>query len=223
MTDALAWPRAVHRGPWLAGGLFVSSRASRQCGYLLIDLVHRDADHLVDEMLTGFGRVALWAMEVAGDDERVLGGLRRMGDLLAEVLSQPDGHGALGVLLRYILATHERIDRNRLKRALVETIDARAGESVVTVYEQLIEQGRKKGRAEGHAEGHAEGRATMLLELLAAKFGPVPAEVKGRVEKAGADQLVAWGRRVLTAATLEEALPPSSAPRPSRRAARKSG
>ncbi len=86
----------------------------------------------------------------------------------------------------------------------------------MTVYEQLIEEGRQKGLRQGITEGRAE----LLLELLAAKFGAVPAEVRHRVRQASADELAAWGTRVLTAATLEDALISSRAPQPPRRARR---
>ncbi len=120
------------------------------------------------------------------------------------------------MLLRYILATHEHIDRNKLRRVVVETIDAEAGENVVTVYEQLIEEGRRSGLRQGRAEGRAE----LLLEQLAAKFGAVPADMRDRIRQASADDLAAWGTRVLTATTLEEALASPRAPQRSRRAPR---
>ncbi|HEX9732209.1 MAG TPA: hypothetical protein VGG06_09515 [Thermoanaerobaculia bacterium] len=36
------------------------------------------------------------------------------------------------------------------------------------------------------------------------KFGPLPAEVVDRLERADVDQLLAWSDRVLTARTLDE-------------------
>ncbi|MBK8254599.1 MAG: hypothetical protein IPK82_18265 [Polyangiaceae bacterium] len=139
-------------------------------------------------MLTTLGRVALWAMEVANDDDRVLAEIGRLTALLSEITNQPDSVAALGALLRYILATHERLDRSVLKTALSSALEPPIGDQVVTVYEQLI----------------MEGRATMLLDLLAAKFGPIPAASKDRVQNASNQELVAWGVRVLTATTLDE-------------------
>lgn len=159
-----------------------------QCGYLLVDLRHRDADRILEEMLTALGKVAFRAMELAGDDDAVLEGVRRMKDALTEMMAEPDGAGALGALLRYLLATHERIDRSKLERAVVEALDPKAGENIVTVYDQLIEEGRKG----------------LLLDLLTAKFGALPTRARARIEKADTAELSAWGLRLLTASTLED-------------------
>jgi flagellar biosynthesis/type III secretory pathway protein FliH len=78
--------------------------------------------------------------------------------------------------------------------------------------EKLVEQGRKEGRKEGLKEGHKEGREEgreegrreMLLQLLTAKFGPVPAAAAARIQEAALAELEAWTPRVLTAASVAE-------------------
>jgi len=147
--------------------------------------------------------------------------------VLSEVLRQNDAGAALMALWRYLFATHERVDQASLRRFVVEEMDPKAEEDLMTVYEQLVEQGRKKGRqegrsegrAEGRSEGRAEGQAALLLKQLAAKFGPLPAVVAARVKAAAPAKLTAWGVQVLTASTLAEALGPSPrrGARPSRR------
>ncbi|MBK8255451.1 MAG: hypothetical protein IPK82_22670 [Polyangiaceae bacterium] len=111
----------------------------------------------------------------------------------------------------------------------------------MTVYEQLIEEGRQKGLKQGRAEGVAKGRAegvakgraegvakgraegvakgrvTMLLELMAAKFGPLSDATKERVENGTDTELLSWGLRVLTANTTDDVftqvVPPRAAPK----------
>jgi hypothetical protein len=166
-----------------------------QCGYLLVDLRHRDADLVVGEMLTAFGKVALRAMELSGDDDAVLDGVQRMKDALTEMMAQRDGRAALGALLRYLLATHERIDRSKLERTIVDAVAPAAGENIVTVYDQLIQEGKQK----------------LLLDQLTAKFGTLPAKALARIEKADSAKLSAWGLRLLTASTLDEVLGSSAA------------
>jgi hypothetical protein len=61
-------------------------------------------------------------------------------------------------------------------------------------------------KREGRAEGRVEGGARMLLGLLAARFGAVPAEAKARVLAATEPTLARWSLRVLTAPTLEAVL-----------------
>lgn len=183
-----------------------------QSGYLLVDLRHGGADLLVGEALTALTVVTVLAMQTVDDPVRLVEGLRRVGGLVRQILAQPDGQAAFDVLMRYILATHEDMDRSELSRVVAEATDARAGESVVTVYEQLIEEGRQRGRAEGQAEA--------LVRLLSRKFGAVSAEVQTRVQQAGEEQLAAWFDRVLTAATIDEVLGPVQPPRTARRAPR---
>jgi hypothetical protein len=50
------------------------------------------------------------------------------------------------------------------------------------------------------------GRAQMLLELLRARFGPVPAKVSAKVQAADEATLSRWAVRVLTAPSLKDVL-----------------
>jgi predicted transposase YdaD len=70
----------------------------------------------------------------------------------------------------------------------------------VTIAERL----EARGEARGKAEGRAEGRAETLLELLAAKFGPLPARVTATVRAADLPQLREWTTRVLGANNLND-------------------
>ena len=94
----------------------------------------------------------------------------------------------------------------------------------MTVYEQLIEEGRKKGVCQGIEKGiekgRAQGQAELLIALLEAKFGPVAESVQVRVKAAELGELTAWGTRVLTAKTIAEVLDASAAPLRERRAGR---
>ena len=51
-----------------------------------------------------------------------------------------------------------------------------------------------------------EGRQDLLLDLLAEKFGVVPAWASERVHEASTEQLDRWARRVLHDGTLEDIL-----------------
>ena len=78
---------------------------------------------------------------------------------------------------------------------------------------RYIGLGRAEGQAEGRAEGQVEGRAVLLQRLLTRRFGPLPAEAVERLSAATIEELDAIGERLLSAATLEEALgPPPSRP-----------
>jgi hypothetical protein len=167
-------------------------------------------DGLVDSALTALGRVVLWSLSVAGDDERLEQEFERIGAALDEVLRSPDAVAALQALLRYLGATHPEMPASKLREIIESVTGERAREVVVTFLDQIEQQGRKEGRA--------EGRAAILLGLLAKRFGPVPAEAKKRIVSAGDRELQRWALRVLDAASLEEVLgterdPATPAPR----------
>jgi predicted transposase YdaD len=73
-------------------------------------------------------------------------------------------------------------------------------------------EGRAEGRAEGEEVGLRKGEQVglrkgelaLLLRQLTSKFGPLPAEVVDRLERADVDQLLGWGVRVLKAKDLDE-------------------
>jgi hypothetical protein len=57
--------------------------------------------------------------------------------------------------------------------------------------------------AEGKAEGKAEGMTTLLAEMLCVKFGPLPKWAETRIRSAKPLQAERWGRKLLTANSLE--------------------
>jgi hypothetical protein len=78
-----------------------------------------------------------------------------------------------------------------------------AEEEIMTVADQLREEGRREGVVEGRREGVVAGQRTMLLKQLAARFGALPKAVAARVRAADAMQLERWAERVLTAPKLD--------------------
>ncbi len=163
----LIYPLVVYHGkaPWTAacevfdlvhvpGGLteLVAAHVPR-LRFQLLDLAGDDPemDRRMEEALTGFGRVVLWAMAVADEDERMQEDLPRMLRLLDDVVSGQDAQAAFGALLRYLFASHERIDRERLRRTIEEVIAPTAGEFVVTEYDRIVEEGRAASRAASRA------------------------------------------------------------------------
>jgi hypothetical protein len=62
-------------------------------------------------------------------------------------------------------------------------------------------------REEGERRGIQKGKSSLLLGQLRQRFGnQVGAEIERQVATASAEQLDAWGRRILSAATLAELL-----------------
>jgi predicted transposase YdaD len=164
----------------------------------LVDLHPAQARGIVEGMLTAFGKLVLWALSVARDDERFLAEIDRMRGTIGEALAAPDAHGALFALLRYLSTTHERLGAKRIGDLLKVGVARRQEKVIMDALDELRQEGRKEGRAEGSAR--------LLLKQLAARFGPVPAEAKAQVLAAKAPTLNRWALRVLTARSLQAVL-----------------
>lgn len=63
---------------------------------------------------------------------------------------------------------------------------------------------REEGRLLGLKEGRKEGEAALLLGQLEHKFGRIDSKTANGVQSADAKRLLDWGKRVLTAARLED-------------------
>ena len=76
------------------------------------------------------------------------------------------------------------------------------------VYEQIRNDGRQEGRQEGREEGREEGRLVgrrdVLREQIVERFGKMPSEAIAKLDCASYEQLRAWSKRVLTAATIDD-------------------
>jgi hypothetical protein len=92
------------------------------------------------------------------------------------------------------VATHTRLNVEKVGRILEKAAGPRAQEVIVTVLDEIERRGR------------TEGRAHTLLELLAGRFGMVPAKVSERILAADEATLTTWTARLLSASTLDEVL-----------------
>jgi hypothetical protein len=107
--------------------------------------------------------------------------------------------------MRYILYVRQEVDMAAVQ-ATVRAIDARAGETVMSMAEKLIAEGEARGEARGEAKGRVEGRAETLLKLLRLRFLSVPDGAVERVMHADVATLDRWVERVLTAGSVDDVL-----------------
>jgi len=73
-------------------------------------------------------------------------------------------------------------------------------------YQQLVGIGIEKGKKEGQKEGRQEEARAMLRNLLARRFGKLPAWANARLKRADTAQLEVWAVAIFDAASLEELL-----------------
>lgn len=74
----------------------------------------------------------------------------------------------------------------------------------MTTAEMLEARGEARGERRGRAEGEVRGRSEALLQILDARFGPLPDGTAETVHQGTGDQLKAWTARAATVSTLDE-------------------
>ena len=112
-------------------------------------------------------------------------------------------------VLRYLVATHPKLSAAKITKMLETT--ARKGQKEVTM--DVLDELKREGRA----EGRVEGAARMLLALLTARFGAVPADARERILAATEPMLTRWSLRVLTAPTLAAVLGSATTAKPAKK------
>jgi hypothetical protein len=94
---------------------------------------------------------------------------------------------------------NEHVGPEALQALLERDLGPEAKDAIMTAGQQIFEQGRLKGRQQGVQE--------LLLRFLRQRFGEaVDAHVEQRIATASIEQIEAWSARVLSAATLAEAI-----------------
>jgi len=173
-----------------------------QLSYMLHDLAEVSDDELrAAPRMTALGKLAVLCLKHARVRADFLEIFTGWMEVVREVARAPTGLKALAQVIRYILLVHQPGQRAPLEAlmALMEReVGSQAKEAIMTIGEQLIEQGvlQERQRFQGS-----------LLRLLRQRFGnEVDAHVERRVAAGSGEQLEAWTARVLSAATLAELL-----------------
>lgn len=124
----------------------------------------------------------------------------RSGDLMREVHRTPGGREAFLFVWSYISIVNDEAEHHEALKAILEReIGPEAKDIIMTVGEQLIQQGRQ--------QGIQEGERGLLLRQLRKRFGAqVNADTERCVAAASPEQIALWAERVLSAATLAELL-----------------
>jgi hypothetical protein len=131
-----------------------------------------------------------------------------LGMLSVMAHGQSEQGGAIvGALLPAIAKLDEERSRFYLD-LLLESVNEATRRALEATMKGYVYQSdfAKKYVGQGRAEGRAEGARSMLLRLLRARFGELPASVVARVESSEASVLERWGDRVLSAKTLADVL-----------------
>ncbi|HEX9734484.1 MAG TPA: transposase, partial [Thermoanaerobaculia bacterium] len=150
---------------------------------------------------------ALFQLEQSRGPEEILRGLERLREILSDRSDRL--YGVYSQWLTEIFfasqAPPDVVERVRTLEDFSMLVD-----NILEWKKNVLLEGRKEGREEGLKEGEEvgirKGELAVLIRQLTSKFGPLPAEVVDRLERADVDLLLAWSDRVLTARTLDEVL-----------------
>ncbi len=167
--------------------------------YLVDDLTTERAEALMARSGPPLVRLA-WLVLRYGRSEELARRLPDWAALFAQVYAAPDGLEELRGVVHYLLLVGNKASRGATAGVLHSVVDAqRAEELMLTVGEELIEQGRQQGRAIGRAEG--------VLRILATRGVHVDDEARKRIlsctDLATLDQ---WFDRSLNATRLSDVL-----------------
>ncbi len=143
--------------------------------YVLHDLSKISDDELRESaMTTALTKLVTMCFKharTAPDFVQILG---HWTGIVREVVAAPNGLQALAQVMRYILEVNEHVSREALQALLEREIGPQAKDTIVTVGQQLIEQGRKQGIEQGIVRS--------LSNVYEARFGAMPGEIRAVIE-----------------------------------------
>jgi len=179
--------------------------------FALDDLGAQSEQALQDRAVSAFTRLVLSALQQARGWRDVRELLLGWIDLIHGVLREPDGGGAMALIMRYLFEVRGAAEFATIDTTVRE-ITAANGEVMETIAQMLesrgmergLQQGLREGRQEGRQEGIAQGERELLLRLLRLRFGELPAAVRERVAAAQTPELDRWAEQLLAAASLDE-------------------
>ena len=104
------------------------------------------------------------------------------------------------------------LDSAQADAAVIEALEARDAPALRRLKQASARAGQRQGRAEGRREGRKEGRkqgrrqgsAALLARQLERRFGPLPEQLRARLERAGETEIERLADAVLDAASLDE-------------------
>ena len=170
-----------------------------QFSLLIEDLTYLSDADLQARSLAAFQKLVLWLLRDARDPARLLGSFGAWSSTMVELLTGPDGSESFDTLIRYMFRVVDPVHRELL-RAKLRLLGPSAEEIVMTIAEQLIEEGRQEGRE----QGRQEVRIANLHRLLVIKFKlqSLDPAYEACLQAATPEMLDRYLERVLTADSL---------------------
>lgn len=102
------------------------------------------------------------------------------------------------------IAVRSLLDLSAAEAEVLEAFIQKNHPGVDRIRRDASEEAHKKGHKKGFDEGRREAPRAYFTDLVLAKFHVIPDDLKQRIDGASNDDLTQWGRRLLTATSLDE-------------------
>ena len=158
---------------------------------MLDDLATQIDAQILGRAMDAITRLTLVALRSSRSLPRLFEHVATVMQTLASELRGPAVVPALARLARYVLEVGGS-PPEAIRSAFAAALSHEIRSSVMSTADML------------RAEGRLEARRQSLLEQLEVKFGPVDPATRARVEQGTLEQLIAWARRFVVAASIEE-------------------
>jgi len=169
--------------------------------FLLEDL-SRTSDEELRRRAHGAAKLVLACLRHARNISEVVEKPEDWDRVVEEIAAAPHGVHALRAALRYMFEVSNSIEVRHIQRFFERARHTAVQEEIVTLAEQLIEQGHLAGLEKGRAEGARKA----LVAVLREKFGKVPSRVLAQVKAADEATLDRWIVRAVTATSITEVI-----------------
>jgi predicted transposase/invertase (TIGR01784 family) len=182
----------------------VLRRMTPQFEAAIDDISHVSDAELRSRGLSPKSLLSIVFMRDGRREGRIPAMLECWADQFHELRGSPDWERVVCQLFSYVIRVAQNLERSALESKVRQVIPE-AEELVMTLAEQLIQQGRAQGITQGLAQGLAHQRK-LVRRQLELKFGSVTADTLARLESADEDALERYGERVITATSVAEVL-----------------
>jgi len=157
----------------------------------------------------------IYARDVLMPLQQILAHLRQF--------EQEGGRDFVVTLLKYLLIAGETAQAEQVVELIKNQLSQPVGEQIMTIAEQLrqqgvqqgmqqgmqkgmqqgIEEGMQQGIQQGMQQGMQQGEVAVLMRLLQHKFGPLPNHYRQRLINADASALLRWTDQLFEVDSLE--------------------
>jgi len=191
-------------------------------GIVLDDVGKVSPEKLLGRRLTPEAKLVLLCLQLGRTPGRFLEELRRHPAALRRTWHVAENSVVISAIIVY-LGNIGGVAEEETVKVMQDILKLSPAEEILFADKVLAHRaerrGEERGRLEGKLEGEIKEALALVTKLLTKRFGPLSPEVTVRLQAATKTELEDIGLRVLSAATLEEALgKPKRKRTPARRA-----